>query len=156
MKVLHARCAGLDVHKDLVVACARGQDGARVQREQRRLETTTKGLLELLGWLVELRCTHVAMEATGVYWKPVWHVLEGPAELVLANAAHIRNVPGRKSDVNDATWIADLLAHGLVRSSLVPPMRIQQMRDLTRTRKQLGREMVQHTQRIQKVLEDAN
>ena len=87
MKVLHARCAGLDVHKDLVVACARLQDSARVQREHRRFETTTKGLLELLAWLVELRCTHVAMEATGVYWKPVWHVLEGHAELVLANAS---------------------------------------------------------------------
>jgi transposase len=96
------------------------------------------------------------MEATGVYWKPVWHVLEGHAELVLANAAHIRNVPGRKSDVNDAVWIADLLSHGLIRSSMVPPTQIQEMRDLTRTRKQLTREVVQHTQRIQKVLEDAN
>jgi len=96
------------------------------------------------------------MEATGVYWKPVWHVLEGHAELVLANAAHIKNVPGRKSDVNDAVWIADLLAHGLIRASMVPPTQIQEMRDLTRTRKKLGGEVVQHTQRIQKVLEDAN
>ena len=156
MKVLHARCAGLDVHKDLVVACARLQDSAGVQREHRRFETTTKGLLELLAWLVELRCTHVAMEATGVYWKPVWHVLEGHAELVLANAAHIRNVPGRKSDVNDATWIADLLAHGLIRASMVPPTPIQELRDLTRTRRQLVREIGQHTQRVQRVLEDAN
>jgi transposase len=96
------------------------------------------------------------MEATGIYWKPVWHVLEGEFELILANPAHIRNVPGRKSDVNDATWIADLLAHGLIRASLVPPSPIQELRDLTRTRKQLMREIVQHKQRIQKVLEDAN
>jgi transposase len=96
------------------------------------------------------------MEATGVYWKPVWHVLDGRFELVLANAAHIRNVPGRKSDVNDAVWIADLLAHGLIRASFVPPQPIQELRDLTRTRRQLVREIVQHTQRLQRVLEDAN
>jgi transposase len=96
------------------------------------------------------------MEATGVYWKPVWHILEEDFELVLANAAHIKNVPGRKTDVNDATWIADLLAHGLIRSSFVPPAPIQELRDLTRTRKQLVREVSQHSLRIQKVLEDAN
>jgi len=96
------------------------------------------------------------MEATGVYWKPVWHVLEAHFTLVLANAMHIRNVPGRKSDMNDATWVADLLAHGLIRSSFVPPAPIQELRDLTRTRKQLVREVVRHTQRIQKTLEDAN
>jgi transposase len=107
-------------------------------------------------WLRQAGCTHVAMEATGIYWKPVWHLLEGELELLLANPAHIRNVPGRKSDVNDATWIADLLAHGLIRASLVPPGPIQELRDLTRTRKQLMREIGQHKQRIQKVLEDAN
>jgi transposase len=96
------------------------------------------------------------MEATGVYWKPIWHILEGDFELVLANAHHIRNVPGRKTDVNDAMWIADLLAHGLIRSSFVPPARIQQLRDLTRSRKQLVREIAQHVLRLQKVLEDAN
>jgi transposase len=156
MKVLHARCAGLDVHKESVVACARLQRGAKVEREQRRFETTTKGLLELLAWLLDRQCTHVAMEAAGVYWKPVWHVLEGHVELVLANAAHVRNVPGRKSDVNDATWIADLLAHGLIKASMVPPTPIQELRDLTRTRRQLVREIAQHTQRVQRVLEDAN
>jgi len=156
MKVLHANCAGIDVHKELVVVCVRLQRGAKVRREQRRYDTTTKGLLELLGWLVELGCTHVAMEATGVYWKPVWHVLEGHVELVLANAAHIRNVPGRKSDMNDATWIADLLAHGLITASMIPPTPIQELRDLTRTRRQLVREIGQHTQRVQRVLEDAN
>jgi transposase len=96
------------------------------------------------------------MEASGVYWKPVWHVLEGSFELVLANAQHVRNVPGRKSDVNDAMWLADLLAHGLVQASFVPPTPIQEVRDLTRTRKQLAREIVQHQNRIEKLLEDAN
>jgi transposase len=143
-------------HKELVVACVRLQRGANVQREQARFDTTTKGLLALLAWLAERECTHVAMEATGVYWKPVWHVLEGHVELVLANAAHIRNVPGRKSDVNDATWIADLLAHGLITASMIPPTPIQELRDLTRTRRQLVREIGQHTQRVQRVLEDAN
>jgi transposase len=96
------------------------------------------------------------MEATGVHWKPVWHVLEGELELVLANAQHVRNVPGRKTDVGDAAWIADLLAHGLIRSSFVPPAPIQELRDLTRTRKQLTREISQHSLRLQKILEDAN
>ena len=116
------------------------------------------GLLELAAWLTEAGCTHVAMEATGVYWKPVWHVLEDEESftLVLANAQHIRNVPGRKSDRNDAAWIADLLAHGLIRGSFVPPAPIQELRDLTRTRKQLVREITRHTQRLQKTLEDAN
>ncbi len=98
----------------------------------------------------------VAMEATGVYWKPVWHVLEGHFELVLANAAHVKNVPGRKTDVNDATWLADLLAHGLIRASFVPPVAVQELRALTRTRKQFVRERAAHVQRIEKVLEDAN
>jgi transposase len=156
MNVVHERCAGLDVHKDTVVACGRMIDGAKVVREVRSFPTTTRGLLALADWLRDTGCAQVAMESTGVYWKPVWHVLEGEFELVLANAAHIRNVPGRKSDVNDATWIADLLAHGLIRSSFVPPGPIQELRDLTRTRKQLVWEAVQHKQRIQKVLEDAN
>jgi len=96
------------------------------------------------------------MEATGVCWKPVWHILEGHFTLILANAAHVKAVPGRKSDVNDATWLADLLAHGLIRASFVPPEQIQELRDLTRTRKQLTREIVQHVQRVQAVLEEAN
>jgi transposase len=156
MEVLHVKCAGLDVHKDVVVACTRIAEGNQAQREVRSFSTTTSGLLELAEWLTDVGCTHVAMEATGVYWKPVWHVLEGSFELVLANAQHVRNVPGRKSDVNDAMWLADLLAHGLIRGSFVPPAPVQEMRDLTRTRKQLVREVAQHTQRIQKTLEDAN
>jgi transposase len=156
MEVLHPKCAGLDVHKDSVVACARSTTQGCVQRQVKTFETTTRGLSELQQWLHSQGCTHVAMEATGVYWKPVWHMLEEDFELVLANATQVRNVPGRKSDINDATWLADLLAHGLIRASFVPPAPIQQMRDLTRTRKQLVREVAQHTQRIHKVLEDAN
>ena len=156
MEVLHPRCAGLDVHQQTVVACARIVSEAGVAQHVETFETTTQGLERLRDWLSGHGCTHVAMESTGVYWKPVWHVLEGAFALVLAHAAHIRNVPGRKSDVNDATWIADLLAHGLIRGSFVPPTPVQELRDLTRTRKQLVREVAQHTQRLQKTLEDAN
>jgi transposase len=124
--------------------------------EVKSFGTTTAALLELEEWLTSHGVSHVAMEATGVYWKPVWHLLEEHFELVPANAQHIRNVPGRKTDVNDATWIADVLAHGLIRSSFVPPAPIQELRDLTRTRKQLVREISQHSSRIQKILEDAN
>jgi transposase len=153
---MYPRCAGLDVHKDIVVACVRIQEGTAARHLIESFGTTTKALLALSDWLSEHQVTHVAMEATGVYWKPVWHVLEESFELVLANAMHIKNVPGRKTDVNDASWIAELVAHGLIRSSFVPPTAIQDMRMLLRTRKQLVRERVQHVQRIQKTLEDAN
>src|SRR5215470_12884308 len=109
MEVIHPRCAGLDVHKETVVAHARLASGSKVVREVRTFETTTSGLRGLLAWLTEKGCTHVAMEATGVYWKPVWNILsDGHFELVLANAAHIKNVPGRKTDVSAPAWIADL------------------------------------------------
>jgi transposase len=156
MEVLYPRCAGLDVHKDTVVACVRIARGTKVTRELRTFGTTTRELRALADWLEGHAVTHVAMESTGVFWKPVWHVLEGLCTLILGNAQEIRNVPGRKSDTNDATWIADLLAHGLIRASFVPPAPIQELRDLTRTRKQLVRERSQHVQRLQKVLEDAN
>ena len=156
MDVLYPRCAGLDVHAGSVTACARMTAGAQVTYDHRTVATTTRGLLALAEWLTAHGCTHVAMEATGVYWKPVWHVLEEHFTLILANAMHIRNVPGRKSDMNDATWIADLLAHGLIRSSFVPPAPIQELRDLTRTRRQLVHEVARHVLRIQKTLEDAN
>ena len=156
MEVLYPRCAGLDVHSRCVNGCVRVASGRTVTTEHREFATTTAGLLELAAWLSAAGCTHVAMEATGVYWKPVWHVLEESFTLVLANAQHIRNVPGRKSDRSDAAWIADLLAHGLIRGSFVPPAPIQQLRDLTRTRKQLIGEIARHTQRLQKTLEDAN
>lgn len=156
MEVIYPRCAGLDVHKQTVVACVRlAADGAPVQ-QVRSFDTTTSGLLALADWLESYGVQHVAMEATGVYWKPVWHVLEGHFELVLANAAHVKNVPGRKTDVNDAMWLADLLAHGLIRASFVPPVAVQELRSLTRTRKQFVRERAAHVQRIDKVLEDAN
>ena len=155
MELLYPRCAGLDVHKDSVVARIRCVSEP-LHDEVKTFATTTSALMELNEYLRQHGVTHVAMEATGVYWKPVWHMLEGDFELVLANAQHIRNVPGRKTDVNDATWIAELLAHGLIRSSFVPPQPIQELRDLTRTRKQLVREIAQHALRVQKVLEDAN
>ncbi len=157
MEVMYERVAGLDVHKATVVACVRVMTGRKASRECRTFETTTAGLEALLAWLTERGCTHVAMEATGVYWKPVWNILsDGKFELILANAAHIKNVPGRKTDMNDAMWIADLVACGLIRSSFVPDEEIQNLRALTRTRKQLVREQVSHVQRIQKTLEEAN
>lgn len=156
MEVLYPRCAGLDVHAGTVVACVRLAAGAEVTYEHRTVPTTSRGLLDLDAWLSGHTVTHVAMEATGIYWKPVGHVLDGHVTLMLANAMHIRNVPGRKSDVNDATWIADLLAHGLIRSSFVPPAPIQDLRDLTRTRRQLVHEVARQVLRLQKTLEDAN
>lgn len=157
MDVLHERVAGLDVHKDTVVACVRVATGGRTQRECRTFATTTEGLTALAAWLEESRCTHVAMEATGVYWMPVWKILgQGDFELIVANAAHIKNVPGRKTDINDATWIADLQACGLIKASFVPPEEMQELRSLTRTRKQLVREQTRHVQRIQKTLAEAN
>ncbi len=156
MEVVYPRCAGLDVHKDTVVACARVVTVDGIEQEVTTFGTTTRELLALADWLTAHGCTHVAMEATGVYWKPVWHVLEETCTLVLANAAHIKQVPGRKTDVNDAMWIADLLAHGLIRGSFVPPTTIAELRTLLRTRKQLVREQAQHVQRLQKTLEDAN
>jgi len=157
MDIMFERVAGLDVHKAMVVATVRVVSGGKVERECRSFETTTSALLDLLGWLTVSRCTHVAMEATGVYWKPVWSILsDGDFELILANAAHIKNVPGRKTDVNDATWIADLLACGLIKASFVPAEEIQDLRSLQRARKQLTREQIRHTQRIQKTLEEAN
>src|SRR6476646_6345865 len=156
MDLLHPLCAGLDVHKDTVVACLRRVVDGRVKREVRTFGTTTRDLLELSDWLASQGCRHVTMEATGVYWKPVWHILsDGDVELVLANARHVKNVPGRKSDVSDAAWQSDLLAHGLIRASFVPDGATQELRGLLRTRKQLVQERTRHIQRLQKTLEDA-
>lgn len=157
MEVLYPHCAGLDIHKDTVVACVRHMVNGTVTRDVRTFKTTTKDLMALSDWLVSEGCTHVAMEATGVYWKPVWHILsDGDLHLTLANAKHVKNVPGRKTDVNDATWLADLLAHGLIRGSFVPDAPTQEMRGLLRTRKQVVRERTRHVQRLQRTLEDAN
>lgn len=156
MEVVHPRCAGLDVHQKTVVACIRVAEGGKARSEVRTFGTTTGALYELSDWLSSNAVTHVVMEATGVYWRPVWHVLEESFELTLANAKHVKNVPGRKTDVNDATWLAELHAHGLVRGSFVPPRAVQELREMTRARKQLVQERVRHVQRAQKVLEDAN
>jgi len=157
MEVQHDRCCGLDVHKETVVACLRLVIDGKVVKEVRTFATTTASLIALSEWLTQNKCTHVAMEATGVYWKPVWHILsDGDIELVLANAAHVKNVPGRKTDVKDADWVSDLLAHGLIRASFVPDTYTQEMRTLMRTRRQLVREKSSHILRIQKTLEDAN
>jgi transposase len=157
MDVMHPRCAGLDVHKKTVVACVRrlGPTGAAVART-RSFGTTTAALAELAAWLAEAGVTHVAMEATGVYWKPVWHALEGRVELLLANAQHLKRVPGRKTDVQDAAWIAQLLQYGLLAPSFVPPRSVRELRDLTRERTQLIRHRAALANRIQKVLEDAD
>jgi transposase len=158
MELLHAHCAGLDVHKDTVVACVRHQmpDG-KAKREVRTFATTTQGLLDLAEWLNSEGCSCVGMESTGVYWKPVWHILTGgDFEMILANAQHVKNVPGRKTDVIDAAWLADLVAHGLMRASFVPDAETQVMRSLLRTRKGLTGERTSHLQRIQKTLEEAN
>jgi transposase len=140
-----------------VVACVRLVIDGKLVKEVRTFSTTSASLIELSEWLTETKCTHVAMEATGVYWKPVWHILADDGfQLVLANAAHIKNVPGRKSDVKDSDWISDLLAHGLIRPSFVPDGPTQEMRTFLRTRKQFVHEKGSHILRIQKTLEDAN
>ena len=156
MEILHSRCAGLDIHRDTVVACVRLVKGGSVEQHVETFGTTTLELERLSQWLAGYEVTHVAMEATGVYWKPVWTVLAAEFELVLANALHVKNVPGRKTDVNDAMWLADLLAHGLIRASFVPPLAMQALRDLTRSRKQLMREKASHVQRLDKTLQAAN
>jgi transposase len=157
MQVLHRCCAGLDVHKATVVACVRRVDDAGKAREQvRTFGAMTGAVLELADWLAEQGVTHVAMESTGVYWKPGWHLLEGRFELMLVNAQHIKQVPGRKTDVKDCQWIAQLLQHGLLRPSFVPPASIRALRDLTRQRAQMIAERGSVAHRIQGVLEDAN
>ena len=157
MEVLHPRCAGLDGHKDGVVAAVRLAEAGMVHTEVRRFDATTPGLLALAARLAECGCTHAAMGATGVYRKPVRHVLsDGELTPVLANAAHVKNVPGRETDIADAAWPAELPAHGLIRPSFVPEPATRVMRALLRTRKQLAREQASHVQRLRKTLEDAD
>ncbi len=156
MERMLERCAGLDVHKKTVTACVRvpGTHGDRTQHV-RTFDTTTAGLLVLRDWLAAHAVTHVAMESTGVYWRPVYYVLEDAFACILANAAQIAQVPGRKTDVKDCVWIAQLLEHGLLRASFVPPAPIRELRDLTRYRKVLIQERTRHANRLHKVLEDA-
>jgi transposase len=157
MEVVYPCCCGLDVHKASITACVLWADRGRARREKRRFGTFTRDLLELGDWLRACGVTHVAMEATGVYWKPVWNVLDGDVtEVLLINAQHIKAVPGRKTDQKDAEWIAELLQHGLLRGSFVPPQPTRELRDLTRYRVSLTQECNRIANRIQKVLEDAN
>ena len=157
MDVVYGRCCGLDIHKKLVVACliTPGR-GTAAQKEIRTFGTMTDDLLALGDWLAGAGCTHVAMESTGVYWKPIYNLLEGSFELLLVNARHIKAVPGRKTDVRDCEWIADLLRHGLLRPSFVPDREQRELRDLTRYRTALVRERSSEANRLAKTLEGAN
>ena len=157
MQVLYPCCCGLDIHKKFVVACVMTTtaDG-QVQKESRTFSTMTHDLLALLDWLHAAGCTHVAMESTGSYWRPVYNLLEGQFTLLVGNAYHMKTVPGRKTDVKDAEWIADLLRHGLIRGSFIPSPAQRQLRDLTRYRTHLVEERARLTNRLQTVLEDAN
>ena len=157
MRVVYERCAGLDVHKKSVVVCriSPHEDGVW-QKEVGTFGTFTDDLLMLGDWLRAVGVTHIAMESTGVYWKPIYNLLEGEFETILVNAQHIKFVPGRKTDVNDAQWIAELLQHGLLKASFIPPVEQRDLRDLTRYRTQLIQDRTREINRVQKVLEDAN
>ena len=157
MQTLVERGCGLDVHQATVVACLLivRKDG-RVQKQTRTFGTTTRELVGLREWLLSEGCTHLAMESTGVYWKPVYAILEGALEIVVANAQHVKKVPGRKTDVKDAEWLADLLCHGLLRPSFVPPKPIRELRDLTRYRRKLVESQSAERNRLLKLLETAN
>jgi transposase len=157
MKIEHECCAGLDVHKRTVVACIlKGAPGQEPVAETKSYGTTAPELLELIAWLQSLGCSHVAMEATGNYWLPVYNLCEGHFELVVANAAHMKALPGRKTDVADAHWIADLLRHGLLRASFIPPREQRDLRELTRHRSSLAGKRGQAANELQKALESAN
>jgi transposase len=156
MEVLYERCCGIDVHKSSVAVCILLEQKHKPQKHLRRFGCTTQDLRELAEWLRSFDVRHVAMESTGVYWKPVWNVLEEHFHMVLANAQHIKAVPGRKTDMMDCQWIAELLRHGLLRGSYVPPLLVRDLRDLTRTRTTLSQEQSRISSRIQKLLESAN
>ncbi|OLE97803.1 MAG: IS110 family transposase [Cyanobacteria bacterium 13_1_20CM_4_61_6] len=156
MEVAHPRCCGLDVHKKTVAACVAIHQQGRQHKYRKRFGTTWRELQRLAEWLKEHAVTHVAMESTGVYWKPVWNVLEGQFELVLANAQLVKALEGEKTDTKDSAWIADLLQHGLLRGSFVPGEQQRDCRDLTRLRQELVQDSNRVANRIQKVLEDAN
>ena len=156
MEVVYERCAGLDVHKKSVVACRLRGSGVGREKEIKSFGTTTRELLKLSDWLKEWECSHVAMESSGDYWKPIYNILEGEFEVVLVNAKHIKHVPGRKSDVKDAEWLADLLQHGLLKGSFIPPKGQRELRELTRYRRKLIQEKAREINRVQKVLEGCN
>ena len=153
MRVIYERCCALDVHKRTITACVLKWLRSEWQKEIRQFGTMTKDLLALSDWLVGKGCTHVAMESTGVYWKPVYNILERQFELLVFNAQHLKAVPGRKTDVRDAEWIAELLAHGLLRGSFVPPVSVRELRELTRYRTSVVCDCARTINRLQKVLE---
>ncbi len=157
MQILHSCCCGLDVHKKQIVACLMFTDSAgKRQKEIRTFGTMTADILSFSDWLASAGCTHLAMESTGVYWKPIYNLLEGLFELLVVNAQHIKMLPGRKTDVRDAEWIADLLQHGLLHASFIPSSNQRELRDLTRHRSTLVSERARIVNRLQKVLEDTN
>lgn len=157
MDVIYRSVCGLDVHKKTVVACRRRvQPGGKVEKEVQTFATTTAALLTLVAWMAEWQVSHAAMESTGVYWKPVWNILEGHVALLLVNARHLKIVPGRKTDVKDCEWIAQLLQYGLLRASFVPSPEVRQWRDLTRHRAKLVDQHTAVVNRVHKTLEDAN
>jgi len=157
MRIVYARCCGLDVHKKSISACLlTPDDQGGTQPQVRRFGTMTRDLLELSDWLASNQVKHVALESTGVYWKPVWMICEGIFTVLLVNAQHVQAVPGRKTDTKDCQWMADLLQHGLLRGSFVPPSPIRQLRDFTRTRASLRQDHTAVANRMQKILEDAN
>src|SRR5215471_16264042 len=157
MRAIIERCCGLDVHQETVVACLLiGAPGAQPNREVRRFGAVTRDLEELRGWLREAGVTHVGMESTGVYWRLVYAVLEGCFELIVGNARHMRNVPGRKTDVKDSEWIADLVRHGLIAKSYVPPRPLRELRELLRYRRKLVESQTAERNRLLKLLETAN
>jgi transposase len=157
LEVVYPYCAGLDVHKKTVVACRMKPGTERqVQQESKTFGTTTPELLEMVDWLMEWEITHVVMESTGVYWKPIYNLLEGNVEVWLVNAKHVKQVPGRKTDVKDAEWLAELLRVGLLKGSFIPPRPQRELRDLTRYRTKLVQERSREVNRVHKVLEDAN
>jgi transposase len=157
MQALIERCCGLDVHQETVVACLMiGAPGVRPSKEVRTFRTVTRDLEALRDWLAAEGVTHVGMESTGVYWRPVYAVLEGHFDLIVGNARHIRNVPGRKTDVKDAEWIADLVRHGLIAKSFVPPRPLRELRDLLRYRRKLVESQTAERNRLLKLLETAN
>jgi len=152
MQVIYPCCCGLDVHAKTVVACLIKQG----KRQTRTFSTMTDDLLRLSDWLVSEGCTHVAIESTGVYWKPVFNILEGPLSVILVNAGDVKAVPGRKTDVRDCAWLADLLRHGLLKASFIPPLAIRELRELTRYRQTLIKEHTAVANRIRKLIESAN
>src|SRR6266852_5653080 len=156
LEVMYERCAGIDVHQRFLVVCLILVEGGKRRQSIRTFRNETADLLALRAWLLQEKCSHVGMESTGVYWMQVYRRLEGFFELVVANAQHIKAVPGRKTDVQDAEWIADLLQHGLLTASFVPPPEQQQLRDLTRLRISLVQERARFVNRVHKLLQEAN